>query len=135
MSLRDRIKSAEGSKPSRSEVIAIPEWDGVELEIIPMKTGQRLRIMDTCYDKDGRAINVRLYPELLIICTRDPATHEPVWRKADADDILTYDPDVVQKIVDACLRVSGLNKEGQEEGKECSDETPNSTSSSLSLAS
>lgn len=135
MNLRDRIKSAESSKPSRSEVMAIPEWDGVELEIVPMTVGQRADIMDGCYDKDGRPVYKRLYPKLLIVGTRDPQTKKPVFQTADTDDILGYDPDVVQRIADACLRVSGLSKEGQEDVKKPSSETESSTSTVALVAS
>lgn len=134
MSLKQRISGAARATLKR-ETLKVPEWDNAELEIVGMSLGQRSWIMDNAYrteGKESRPVYEKLYPALLIFCVRDPKDKEPVWRVGDEKEINAFDPDVVQRVADICLRVSGLSKEADTELGKDSGVAPSAALSSSS---
>jgi len=63
---------------------------------------------------DGEVL-AQLEAELVILCTHDPATREPVFERADRDRITELPGAVVAELANPARRLSGLDrKEGEE---------------------
>lgn len=63
---------------------------------------------------DGEAMAV-MEAELVILCTHDPVTREPVFEKADRDRITELPGTVVSKLANSAQRLSGLDRKKGEE--------------------
>lgn len=104
--LRDRIFAAEDNN---SSLITIPEWDDVELKVTSMSAGQRAQIFEAMQANEGNMPLELFWRVSLISCVLDPETNEQVFDEADAERLLaTKSADVIQRISEECLAVSGM---------------------------
>lgn len=129
--LSDRIFSAP--LDLTSETLDVPEW-GVKLKIQEPTAERRAelaqRFVDAAADETGIKL-VELYPAMLVSCVVDPDTDEPVFSQADANLILSREGRVVERLAQACIRVSGLD-ETEEAGKVDSSTNPSDGGSTAS---
>ena len=110
MSLRDRIRSAEDTD---SEEYEIPEW-GVTVLLVTMSAKQRADIYSAMSGQDDVPIE-QFWRSILLGCVRDPEDRTPVFTEDDIDWVLNEkNPDVIQRLSDAALRVSGMDAEAQD---------------------
>ena len=108
-SIRDRIKNAEDGS---STTITVPEWDNVELCVVSMSAGQRAQIFDAMQSNDGNMPLELFWSVSLIACVLDPDTGERVFSNDDAEWLLAdKSADVIQRISEVCLQVSGMTGE------------------------
>lgn len=119
-SIRDRIKNADDGS---STTITIPEWDDVELSVVSMSAGQRAQIFDAMQANDGNMPLELFWRVSLISCVLDPDTGERVFTNDDAEWLLAEkSADVIQRISEVCLQVSGMTEEAVDTaGKDSSD--------------
>ncbi len=110
--LKQAIASAEDLD---QEVLPVPEWD-VEIGIRSMDGNARATLLENFADEDGKVSFRNLYPELLILCTFDPTTGEPVFEDTDADRqlILSKSGRVLEKVARKAMQMSGLDEKAEE---------------------
>lgn len=131
--LRDRIAAADDLQ---SEIVEVPEWDNVKLEIRGMSGKARSRLMQNYVDEEsGRVIPdyTRYLPDVLIACIYDPETGEPAFENTDQDrEILdARSGAVIERLSDTALRLSGLTPDAVDKaGKDFSTNQKDDSSSS-----
>lgn len=129
MSLRDIVQSANDIEKLAVEV---PQW-GVTVEVRSMSLRDRTRMLQGAISEDGsNTVSFeRLYPDLVILCTFDPATNEPAFTEADREMLLSKAAAPVELIATAAMKVSGLSSKAVDDaGKDSStipSDVPTST--------
>ena len=123
--LADKIRQSEDRTV---EIIDVPEW-GVKLELRSMTALQR-STMQTEWAETEEASAAVLYQSVLQNCCFDPDTGENVFDDDDKEWILAEkSAEVVDRVAQACLRISGLSADSiDESGKDSSgsvEETQN----------
>lgn len=125
--LRDKILAAQDIP---TEAVTIPEW-GVEVVVRGMSAGDRITLMQNAFDQTTQQVNMAIvYPDVVVACTFDPATDEPVFTNADKDAILAKSSAAVERLANVGLRLSGIGKDEQDEAGKDFSSTPNAGSSS-----
>ncbi|MBV9772646.1 MAG: hypothetical protein JO040_01770 [Gemmatimonadetes bacterium] len=125
-SIRERILAAQDL---RSETVTIPEWD-VTVEVRGLTGTQRARLMKSGFDASGTVDFERLYPELVIASTFDPATGEAVFGEADRDALNGKSGSALERLAQAAMRVSGLSPDATAAAEKNSEATPSDASTS-----
>ena len=118
-SLGNRILAMQDVK---SEIVEIPQWEGVKLEVRSMTGLERADMLERYMDNDGN-MNIRdLYPSMIIACTFDPETGEPVFSGEQADALNAKNAAALEKVAQVAMRLSGMNEVAQEAmGKDSSE--------------
>jgi hypothetical protein len=124
--LRDTIL---GASDIRTESVTIPEW-GVTVEVRGLTGTQRAKLMRTGFDQQGTVDFEKLYPELVIAATFDPATGEAVFTEADRDALNGKSSSALERLAQAAMRVAGMTAQAVEETEKNSDATPSEGSTS-----
>ena len=116
--LADRIRQADDKI---REVVDVPEW-GVKIEVQSMTALQRATMQSEWNVEEDQAAN-KLYSLVLLYCCFDPDTDEPVFEESDLEWLLEEkSAQVVDKVAQKCLKVSGLAGDSVDElGKDSSD--------------
>lgn len=110
-SLRDKIFAAQDIP---TEVVNIPEW-GVDVLVRGMSAGDRITLMQNAFDQTTQQVNMSIvYPDVVVSCTYDPDSNEPVFTPADKDAILAKSSAAVERLANVGLRLSGIGKEEQD---------------------
>lgn len=88
-----------------------------------MSAGQRAQIFDAMQANDGNMPLELFWRVSLISCVLDPDTGERVFTNDDAEWLLAEkSADVIQRISEVCLQVSGMTEEAVDTaGKDSSD--------------
>lgn len=96
------------------EVIFVPQWD-VEIGIRSMDGNARAAMIENVADETGRMSFRAMYPELLILCTFDPATKEPVFEDTpeDRDIILGKNGAALEIVARKAMEMSGLSESAE----------------------
>lgn len=124
--LRDTIL---GASDIRKETVTIPEW-GVTVEVRGLTGTQRAKLMRTGFDQRGTVDFEKLYPELVIATTFDPATGEAVFTEADRDALNGKSGAALERLAQAAMRVAGLSADAVEAAEKNSESTPSEGSTS-----
>jgi hypothetical protein len=110
-SLRDKIFAAQDIP---TEVVTIPEW-GVEVLVRGMSAGDRITLMQNAFDQTTQQVNMSIvYPDVVVACTYDPDSDEPVFTEADKAAILAKSSAAVERLANVGLRLSGIGKDEQD---------------------
>ena len=126
-SLRDKILAAQDIP---TEVVNIPEW-GVDVLVRGMSAGDRITLMQNAFDQTTQQVNMSIvYPDVVVSCTYDPGSDEPVFTPADKDAILAKSSAAVERLANVGLRLSGIGKEEQDAAGKDSSKSQNDDSSS-----
>lgn len=113
-----------------SEPIDVPEW-GVKLDIRGMDGLSRARMLRECMDPETGTMDFeKLYPELIIKTAIDPTTGEHVFADDDVAILNTKAGATLEKVAKVSMRVSGLDREATERGKDASKKSPSAGSTS-----
>lgn len=127
MNLRDKIFAA---KDIPSENLHVPEWE-VDLVIKGMTAGERVTLMQNAYDVKTEQVNMsKVYPDVVVSCSYDPETDEPVFTNADKEALMNKSSAAIEKIADVGLRLSGIGKDQQDAAGKDSSSTPSDDTSS-----
>lgn len=97
----------------RSEDIPVPEWN-VTLRIKGMDGTRRGYMLDNHTDETGVINYTTLIPAMIIACTFDPEDDSPVFQAGDEPMILSKASFVIERVGNAALRLSGLDKQAEE---------------------
>ena len=125
-SIRDRVLNA---KDVATEIVVVPEWDNVKMEIRGFTVGERLDFYDRVSD-DNRTVNkANFYPELVIACSFDPETGQKIFEAADRDMLKGKSAGAVEKVTEVASRLSGMSDSDVKDAETDLDETPTDVSS------
>lgn len=93
-----------------SETIYVELWD-VTLGVRSMDGNARANLIENFTGEDGKMSFRKLYPELLILCTFDPDTGEPVFEDTPADRqlILSKAGAALEQVATKAMDMSGLS--------------------------
>lgn len=106
--LRESILTADDLP---TEEFPVPEW-GVTVLLRGMTAEQRAMMFENHSDPEsGDLDTVALYPAVLVRCMYDPETNEPIFSEADIGPLNRKSAKVVERVANACLRLSGMTKE------------------------
>jgi hypothetical protein len=126
-SIRDRIASV---RPYKSEIVNVPEWDGVDIEVRSVTLGERQEIMAEIMDEEGNAPVARIMTQFIIACSFDPETGEKVFSHDDEEFVNSRNAGPADKIGTAAMKLSGMGKQVEEEEAKKSSPAEASASSS-----
>ena len=125
-SLRDKILAAQDIP---SEPVNIPEW-GVDVVVRGMSAGERITLMQNAFDQTTQQVNMSIvYPDVVVACTFDPDSSEPVFTDADKPLILSKSSAAVERLANVGLRLSGIGKDEQDAAGKDSSKSQNEDSS------
>ena len=126
-SLRDKILAAQDIP---SEPVNIPEW-GVDVVVRGMSAGERITLMQNAFDQTTQQVNMSIvYPDVVVACTFDPDSSEPVFTDADKPLILSKSSAAVERLANVGLRLSGIGKDEQDAAGKDSSKSQKDDSSS-----
>ena len=126
-SLRDKILAAQDIP---SEPVNIPEW-GVDVVVRGMSAGERITLMQNAFDQTTQQVNMSIvYPDVVVACTFDPDSSEPVFTDADKPLILSKSSAAVERLANVGLRLSGIGKDEQDAAGKDSSKSQNEDSPS-----
>ena len=113
--LADKIRQSDDRVV---EIIDVPEWD-VKIELRSMTALQRSLMQVEWADTEEQSAAV-LYQTVLQHCCFDPDTGDQVFNEEDSEWILAdKSAQVVDRVAQACLKVSGLSADSiDESGKD-----------------
>lgn len=110
-SLRDKIFAAQDIP---TEVVNIPEW-GVDVLVRGMSAGDRITLMQNAFDQATQQVNMSIvYPDVVVSCTYDPDSNEPIFTNEDKSAILAKSSAAVERLANVGLRLSGIGKDEQD---------------------
>lgn len=126
-SLRDKIFAAQDIP---TETLDVPEW-GVAVTVKGMSAGERIRLMQSAFDQTTQQVNMSIvYPDVLVACTYDPSSNEPVFTEEDKAAILSKSSAAIERVANVGLRLSGIGKDEQDAAGKDSSTTQSDDSSS-----
>jgi hypothetical protein len=120
VSLRDQIFAVEDI---RKEIVEIPEWGGIKIEVRSLTGGDRARILETGVDAHGNVSLQRVYPEMVIASAFDPESGERIFEEADKDGLMAKNALAIDRLATVATKLSGLNDEAVEEAGKNSSST------------
>lgn len=110
----DLARMILAKKDRREEPFPVPEW-GVTLLLRHMNGSQRVALEQAAIDRGGKAISTRdLYLMVWSTCVLHPHTHEPLFTRAQAEELLDGDHDgsILQRVAVRILSGASLGKAG-----------------------
>jgi hypothetical protein len=124
VSIKDKIRS---SADMARESITVDEWD-VTLEVRSMSARQRAKFASS-FDQGATTDRIEtLWRSVLTSCCFDPETNELLFDDSDMEWLLNEKSGVVvDRIVNACLEVSGLKEKSVDEAGKVSSDSPTNT--------
>ena len=119
-SIRDIALNA---KDVRTELVTVPEWDDVKIEVRGFTLGERLAFYDRVAD-DGQVNRENFLPELVIASSFDPDSGQKVFEAADRDMLKTKSAAALERLTTVATRLSGMSDDDVTEAETDLEETP-----------
>jgi hypothetical protein len=111
MNLRDKIFAADDVE---SRELFISDWD-VTILMRGMTAKDRLDLMDRAFNQDTGRVDLKvMYPELVVACSFDPETKEPIFTEEDKADLLSKSSAALEKVAEVALELSGMGSDVQD---------------------
>lgn len=97
------------------ETLYVPLWD-VTIGVRSMDGNSRANLIESFTETNGTMSFRRLYPELLILCTFDPADGSAIFEDTDADRqlILSKSGAALEQVARKAMEMSGLDAKAEE---------------------
>ena len=112
MSIKERIKNA---KDLKTEIVKIPEWDNVEIEVRTMTGSQRAEMYSVAMSmEDGKFDQKSFQTAQIIASCYDPETGQPIFTKDDASWLMEKSSGPLEKLINKIAKVSGLTRNALE---------------------
>jgi len=120
VNIRQKVLNA---KDIRSEIVVVPEWDDVKIEVRGFTLQERLDFYGRV--SDGETINRdHFLPELVISSAHDPETGQKVFEAADRDMLKTKSASALERITAVAMGLSGLQDTDVVEAEKDLEDTP-----------
>lgn len=113
MSLRDKILKASDIA---QEDVEVPEWD-VTIRVMSPTGRERLRLIQGSM-VDGEVDIEKMTAAVVIATATDPETGEKIFTADDVDALLEKSGKAFERVSAAAMRVSGMNEDVVESGKD-----------------
>lgn len=107
MTIRDTILNAKLD----SEIVVIPEWDNVKIEVRAKTVDEQYQLLDKTRRPDGSIDNKLLAVETILATAYDPATGEKVFDPADRDALRRANAAGFNRLLAAANKAAGLESE------------------------
>lgn len=120
-SLRDKILS---SQDTTAQLVEIPEWD-CTVEVRSMTGAARARIMALAMTEGGEADISRVYPEVIIGCSFDPETGEPLFTSEDREMLMSKNASALDRVATVASELSGFTEKAVDKAGKDSLKTEN----------
>lgn len=117
-----------GLEDATNELVKIPEWGDLELEIRSLSGKERAALLQDAANNGGKIDLAKMYPDLVILSSHDPATGKRVFAAADRGAVGDKNGAALERIAQVAMRLSGLSEDAVPEAKGNSSDTPNSPS-------
>lgn len=130
--LRERILAADDLD---SEVVDIPEWDNVKLELRVMTGTERAHMVERSKhaNPDEKGLDPhKFYPNVLIASCFDPETGARVFTDSDVKALSDKSAAVLERLATRCMELSGLSDAAVKRLGKDSETTPSDASTSSS---
>jgi hypothetical protein len=118
--LRERIL---GIEDSRSEMVTVPEWENVEVEMRSLSVAEFRQTTQEMSEEP-------LFVALTIASAHDPATGEKLFRREDATVLKGKHMQALSRLGNAAMRLNGVGDDAAERAEKNSSETPPVSTSS-----
>jgi hypothetical protein len=105
----DIRQKALNAKDVPAEVVTVPEWDDVKIEVRGFTVQERLDFYNRVADGD-QVNRENFLPELVISCCFDPDSGQKVFEPADRDMLKTKSAAAIERITAVATRLSGLGE-------------------------
>ena len=116
-------QTALNAKDIRTELVTVPEWDDVKIEVRGFTLQERLDFYGRVSDGD-RINRDNFLPELVISTCFDPDSGQRVFEPADRDMLKTKSAGALERLTQVAMRLSGLQAEDVMEVEKDLEETP-----------
>lgn len=100
-----------------SEKVTIPEWNGIELEIRSLSGKERAALLQDAANNGGKIDLGKMYPDLVILSSFDPASGERVFSLADRAAVADKNGGALERIAQVAMRLSGLDEASAKEAE------------------
>lgn len=108
------------------QIVDIPEWGDVKIEVRGLTAGERVRLVRHLQDDEGNIDGGAMANWLIVLCSYDPETGERIFEDDDRGAIAEKAPKPHERLMNVALNLSGLAKES-EDGPPSSSATTAST--------
>ncbi len=119
------------AKDIEQETLHVDLW-GVDIGVRSMDGHARASLIENMADENGNMSFRQMYPELLILCTFDPATGLPIFEDTDEDRdlILSKSGLALETVARKAMEMSGLGEKSEEKVGKSSSKAGNGGSTS-----
>lgn len=102
----------------QAEIVPVPEWGGVKVEVRGMSGTERARFMKRV-SSDGGEVDFEVwYPELIIATAFDPDEGTKLFEKADRDALNRKNGAALSRLGEKAARLSGLGASDVDDAEE-----------------
>lgn len=116
-----------------SEIVPVPEWNDVEIEIRGLDVASRSDVLKLGATTDGVTVDFKKFWPIVVISTvHDPKTGERIFELEDMEALQLKSAAVVERLGRIGIRISRLNPEAIDELGKGSSTTQNGASPSIS---
>lgn len=120
MSIRDQIFASDDIL---KEIVEIPEWGGIKIEVRSLTGADRARILETGVDAAGNVSLQRVYPEMVIASAYDPESGERVFDESDKDGLMSKNALAIDRLAVIATKLSGLQDDAVDKAGNASSST------------
>ena len=123
MSIRDKILAIKDDTPS--EIVDVPEW-GVKVLVRGFSLGAKDDFLASILNTETKQTNIKAFNVGVLVGTAyDPNTGEKLFSEADIPVLKEKSAAIIQRLVDAGTRLSGLTDDAVEIAAKKSSSTEN----------
>lgn len=123
MSIRDKILAIKDDTPS--EIVDVPEW-GVKVLVRGFSLGAKDDFLASILNTETKQTNIKAFNVGVLVGTAyDPTTGEKLFSEADIPVLKEKSAAIIQRLVDAGTRLSGLTDDAVEIAAKKSSSTEN----------
>jgi hypothetical protein len=113
MSLRDKILAIQNDTPS--EVVEIPEWDGIKILVKGFTLGAKDDFLASILDVNTKEPNIKAFNVGVLVGTcYDPESGEKLFSEEDVPVLKQKSAAAIDRLVQVGQKLSGLTEEAVE---------------------
>jgi hypothetical protein len=113
MSLRDKILAIQNDTPS--ELVEIPEWDGIKILVKGFTLGAKDDFLASILDVNTKEPNIKAFNVGVLVGTcYDPESGEKLFSEEDVPVLKQKSAAAIDRLVQVGQRLSGLTEEAVE---------------------
>lgn len=99
------------------EIVSVPEWGGLKVEIRSITSKTRSRILQSA-SRGGELNLERWFPELVVATAHDPETGEKLFEPSDVEALNEKNGNAISRLAEVAQRLAGMMEADVEAAKE-----------------